>query len=173
MHFSPRFFVTFWSLTLYDLQVPEKSYSRERAKINQQLQQLEESKDIAPNKKRKERERFCSIIAKLFNEASQQTEHTERVYKRLDQEKIHWFESTINKMDVTTNFLQHCLFPRCKFTASDALYCSKFVHLLHCLKTPNFSTLICFDRVILYAKMNRTCLTHLFLYRFLETFHTQ
>lgn len=134
---------------MYDLQVPEKSYLRERTKIHQQLQQLEDNKDIAPNKKRKERERFLSIVAKLYNEASQQAEHTERVLNRLDDEKAHWFESTVNKMDVTTNFLQHCLFPRCKFTASDALFCSKFVHLLHCLKTPNFSTLICFDRVCL------------------------
>src|SRR5699024_8057849 len=82
-----------------------------------------------------------------YNESSQQAEHNERVLNRLDHEKGNWFETNINKMDVTTNFLQHCLFPRCKFTASDALYCSKFVHLLHCLKTPNFSTLICFDRV--------------------------
>ena len=39
------------------------------------------------------------------------------------------------------------MFPRCVFTASDAVYCAKFVHMLHNLKTPNFSTLLCFDRV--------------------------
>lgn len=132
---------------MYDLQVPEKSYMRERNKITQQIQQLDDNKDMATNKKRKEKERFLSITTKLVNEATQQADHTERVLYRLDQEKAHWFETTVNKMDVTTNFLQYCLFPRCKFTASDALFCSKFVHLLHCLKTPNFSTLICFDRV--------------------------
>ena len=48
---------------------------------------------------------------------------------------------------MTTNFLQLCLFPRCRFTASDALYCGYFIQVLHTLKTPNFSTLICYDRV--------------------------
>lgn len=27
------------------------------------------------------------------------------------------------------------------------MYCAKFVHLIHTLKTPNFSTLLCYDRV--------------------------
>lgn len=132
---------------MYDVQLPEKSYLRERNKINQQLQQLEDNKDITLNKKRKERERLTSIIAKLSNEASQQSEHNTRVLNRLEHEKKYWFESNTNKMDITTNFLQHCLIPRCKSTALDALFCAKFVHLLHCLKTPNFSTLICFDRI--------------------------
>ena len=51
------------------------------------------------------------------------------------------------KSEMTTNFLQLCLFPRCRFTASDALYCGYFIQVLHTLKTPNFSTLICYDRV--------------------------
>ena len=36
---------------------------------------------------------------------------------------------------------------RCIFTATDAIFCAKFVSIIHSLKTPNFSTLICFDRV--------------------------
>lgn len=51
------------------------------------------------------------------------------------------------KSETITQFLQLCMFPRCVFTASDAVYCAKFVHMLHNLKTPNFSTLLCFDRV--------------------------
>ena len=51
------------------------------------------------------------------------------------------------KNETITTFLQLCLFPRCVFTASDAIYCAHFVKIIHMLKTPNFSTLICFDRV--------------------------
>ena len=40
-----------------------------------------------------------------------------------------------------------CIFPRCIFTPLDAVYCAKFIHILHQLKTVNFSTLLCFDRV--------------------------
>jgi len=63
-------------------------------------------------------------------------------------------EST--KSETITQFLQLCMFPRCVFTASDAIYCAKFVHTLHNLKTPNFSTLLCFDRVRISA--NCRCL---------------
>lgn len=144
---NPRFFVTFWTLTMYDLKVPAKSYARERGKITAQMVALEESKELAASKRRKEKERLLGLTARLMAEEAAQGEHTERVLHRLDGEKGGWFETTVNKMDVTTHFLQYCLFPRCKWSASDALFCAKFVHLLHCLKTPNFSTLICFDRI--------------------------
>ena len=52
-----------------------------------------------------------------------------------------------SKNESVTQLLQLCIFPRCVFTASDAIFCAKFVHMLHNLKTPNFSTLLCFDRV--------------------------
>lgn len=51
------------------------------------------------------------------------------------------------KNETITQFLQLGIFPRCCFTASDAIYCAKFVLLVHQLKTPNFSTLLCYDRV--------------------------
>jgi len=60
---------------------------------------------------------------------------------------IYFLGSTKN--ETITQFLQLCIFPRCCFTASDAVYCAKFIHILHDLKTPNFSTLICYDRVSL------------------------
>lgn len=132
---------------MYDLQVPEKSYLRERNKINQQIQLLDDDPEITMSKKRKEKERLMNLNTKLSSEALQQNDHVAKVMNRLEKEKHLWFGPNINKMDVTTNFLQHCLIPRCRLTALDALYCAKFVHALHCLKTPNFSTLICFDRI--------------------------
>lgn len=46
-----------------------------------------------------------------------------------------------------TSLLQHCIFPRLCFTASDAVYCAKIISLLHSIKTANFASLICYDRV--------------------------
>lgn len=54
-------------------------------------------------------------------------------------------ESTKN--ETITKFLQLCIFPRCIFSAIDAVYCARFVELVHQQKTPNFSTLLCYDRV--------------------------
>lgn len=54
-------------------------------------------------------------------------------------------ESTKN--ETITKFLQLCLFPRCIFSSIDAVYCARFVELVHQQKTPNFCTLLCYDRV--------------------------
>lgn len=43
---SPQFLVTFWSLTMYDLFVPNDSYQREINKIKQLSLQVMDSKDM-------------------------------------------------------------------------------------------------------------------------------
>ncbi|RWS26655.1 THO complex subunit 2-like isoform X1 [Leptotrombidium deliense] len=160
---SPRFFVTFWTLSMFDLEVPRSSYDREVDRLKNQITQTEENKDLVQNKKKKEVERCRSLQERLLQEQLNQDDHVKRVKLRLEKEKDQWFQSSMKiksldfikmivylelaKMEMTTQFLQHCLFPRCIFTAADALYCAKFVHLLHTIKTPNFSTLICYDRI--------------------------
>ncbi|GFQ66742.1 THO complex subunit 2 [Trichonephila clavata] len=141
---NPLFYVTFWSLSMYDLVVPSSSYEREVGKLKSLLQS-EENKDAG--KKKKERERCDALVTKLVEEEKLQQEHCARVMARLRSEKDDWFQSRAAKNETITQFLQLCLFPRCIFTPVDALYCAKFVLLIHCLKTPNFSTLLCYDRV--------------------------
>lgn len=143
---NPQVYVTFWSLSMYDLLVPSGSYQREVSKLKAVLQN-EENKDAG--KKKKERERCDALISKLVDEEKSQHEHCLRVLARLKSEKDDWFQSKAAKNETITQFLQLCLFPRCTFTPVDALYCAKFVNLIHSLKTPNFSTLLCYDRVFL------------------------
>jgi len=88
-------------------------------------------------------------VEKLQEEEKKHKEHVERVMVRLTQEKDNWFLSRSAKTaknETVTQFLQFCLFPRSIFTANDASYAAKFVRIIHQLKTPNFSTLILFDR---------------------------
>lgn len=167
---SPRLYVSFWTLSMFDLEVPKPSYDREVDRLKALIQSTEENKDLPPSKKKKEVERGRLLQEKLLEEQLKQDEHVRKVRVRLEQEKEQWFQSSMcstentnkeskiqrltdhqitdsAKSEMTTQFFQHCLFPRCVFTASDAFYCAKFVHLLHTLKTPNFSTLICYDRV--------------------------
>ncbi|KAG8176346.1 hypothetical protein JTE90_003307 [Oedothorax gibbosus] len=141
---NPQFYVTFWSLSMYDLVVPVASYEREISKLKVMIQG-EDSKDAG--KKKKERERCDALISKLTEEEKLQQEHCLRVLAWLKSGKEDWFQCRAAKNETITQFLQLCLFPRCIFTPVDALYCAKFVHLIHCLKTPNFSTLLCYDRV--------------------------
>lgn len=147
---SPQFLVTFWSLSMYDLVVPVDSYNKEIAQIKQQSQQVQDSKDANNSKGRKEQERFAALIEKLQEERKKQNDHVEKIMRRLNQEKDAWFLSKSVKSaknETITQFLQLCLFPRCTFTPLDAVYCAKFLHTIHTLKTANFATLLCYDRI--------------------------
>lgn len=147
---SPQFLVTFWSLTMYDLYVPTDSYQREVNKIKQLSLAAMDSKDLTGSKGKKEQERYQNLIEKLQDEKKKQHEHVEKVLYRLKQEKDNWFLSRSVKSaknETITQFLQLCLFPRCVYTAVDAAYCAKFVHTIHMLKTANFATLLCYDRL--------------------------
>jgi hypothetical protein len=51
------------------------------------------------------------------------------------------------RAETITEFLQLCIFPRCLLSEIDALYCAHFIRVIHDLATPNFSTIICYDRL--------------------------
>ncbi|XP_055542329.1 THO complex subunit 2 [Wyeomyia smithii] len=147
---SPQFLVSFWSLSMYDLQVPSESYQREINKLKQLSLSVMDSKEQNASKNKKEQERHAALMEKLQDERKKQQEHVDKIIHRLTSEKDSWFLSRSAKSaknETITQFLQLCLFPRCTFTALDAHYCAKFVHTIHSLKTANFSTLLCYDRI--------------------------
>ncbi|XP_049826219.1 THO complex subunit 2 isoform X2 [Aethina tumida] len=173
---SPQFLATFWSLTMYDLYVPEDTYAQVINKSKHASVAVMESNST---KGKKEQERFATLIEKLQDEKKKQSEHVEKIMHRLKQEKDNWFLSKAVKSaknETITRFLQLCIFPRCTFTQIDAIYCAKFVHTIHMLKTPNFSTLLCFDRLFCDVTYSITSCTEneamrygRFLYAMLET----
>uniref|UniRef100_A0A3Q2EHG3 THO complex subunit 2 n=1 Tax=Cyprinodon variegatus TaxID=28743 RepID=A0A3Q2EHG3_CYPVA len=142
----PQFYATFWSLTMYDLAVPHAAYDREVNKLKVQITAIEDNPEIPMNKKKKEKERCTALQEKLQEEEKKQMEHVQRVLHRLKLEKDSWL-MTSTKNETITKFLQLCLFPRCIFSSIDAVYCARFVELVHQQKTPNFCTLLCYDRV--------------------------
>ncbi|XP_069895884.1 THO complex subunit 2 isoform X5 [Dipodomys merriami] len=144
---SPQFYATFWSLTMYDLAVPHSSYEREVNKLKVQMKAIDDNQEMPPNKKKKEKERCTALQDKLLEEEKKQMEHVQRVLQRLKLEKDNWLLAKSTKNETITKFLQLCIFPRCIFSAIDAVYCARFVELVHEQKTPNFSTLLCYDRV--------------------------
>uniref|UniRef100_A0A6I8PJE7 THO complex subunit 2 n=1 Tax=Ornithorhynchus anatinus TaxID=9258 RepID=A0A6I8PJE7_ORNAN len=143
---SPQFYATFWSLTMYDLAVPHNSYEREVNKLKIQMKAIDDNQEMPPNKKKKEKERCTALQDKLLEEEKKQMEHVQRVLQRLKLEKDNWLLAKSTKNETITKFLQLCIFPRCIFSAIDAVYCARFVELVHQQKTPNFSTLLCYDR---------------------------
>ncbi|KAG9478503.1 THO complex subunit 2 isoform X2 [Eleutherodactylus coqui] len=144
---SPQFYATFWSLTMYDLAVPTSSYNREINKLRIQMKAIDDNPEMALNKKKKEKERCTALQDKLVEEEKKQSEHVARVLQRMKLEKDNWLLARSTKNETITKFLQLCIFPRCVFSSIDAVYCARFVELVHLQKTPNFSTLLCYDRV--------------------------
>ncbi|XP_073455534.1 THO complex subunit 2 [Aquarana catesbeiana] len=144
---SPQFYATFWSLTMYDLAVPSSSYNREINKLKIQMKAIDDNLEMPPNKKKKEKERCTALQDKLVEEEKKQSEHVSRVLQRMKLEKDTWLLARSTKNETITKFLQLCIFPRCIFSSIDAVYCARFVELVHLQKTPNFSTLLCYDRV--------------------------
>ncbi|KAM9470063.1 THO complex subunit 2 isoform 1-T1 [Clarias gariepinus] len=143
----PQFYATFWSLTMYDLSVPHNAYDREVNKLKMQIRAIDENTEMPLNKKKKEKERCTALQDKLLEEEKKQLEHVQRVLHRLKLEKDNWLLTKSTKNETITKFLQLCLFPRCVFSAIDAVYCARFVELVHQQKTQNFCTLLCYDRV--------------------------
>jgi chromosome 7 SCAF14703, whole genome shotgun sequence. (fragment) len=92
---SPRFFITFWTLSMYDLEVPKISYDREVDRLKNQIQQTEENKDLVASKKKKEVERCRLLQERLLEEQLRQDEHVRRVRQRLEKERDQWFQSSM------------------------------------------------------------------------------
>ncbi|KAJ2950525.1 hypothetical protein O0L34_g8768 [Tuta absoluta] len=146
---SPEFYATFWSLSMYDLKVPEESYDREIDRLKVAAAAAARDTSLG-TKGKKEQERFNSLIDKLQEERRRQQAHVASVQARLQASCAGWFPARAAKSaknETVTRLMQLCLFPRCVFTPLDALYCAQFVHAVHKLRTPNFSTLLCYDRV--------------------------
>jgi len=77
-----EFYLTFWSLSLYDIKVPTKAYDAQitllRAKYSTTQREVEE-----PEKRRKEMARYLGTIEALSSELATQKEHCKQVLGEL------------------------------------------------------------------------------------------
>jgi THO complex subunit 2 len=80
---SPQFYVTFWSLSLYDLFVPTDAYTREISRVKTMAIQAGDNKDLPSSKRKKEQERCNILIEKMQEEERRQRDHVDRVMAKL------------------------------------------------------------------------------------------
>jgi THO complex subunit 2 len=174
---SPLFYTTFWTLSMSDCYVPLQAYDKQKLSLKQKLNALDDNQELTSNKKKKEKEKIIIMLEKLAEEEKTQRDHVTHVKARFEKEKDHWFpQKSKTKNETITVFLQFCIFSRCLFTQIDAYYCAKFIQIIHSLKTPNFSTIICYDRIFSDISYSIASLTEnearrygRFLYGLLET----
>ncbi|KAJ3173709.1 THO complex subunit 2 [Geranomyces variabilis] len=153
---TPMFYVTFWQLSLHDIFFPAARYSAEITSQKNTLRDLEReitkltqmhgvNEDI--RKKRKEVERIQIMIKTLESESRIHEAHHGKVMQRLRAESAHWFESSTGRPETTQMILQYCLQPRCVQSPADAVFCAKFILLIHNLGSPFVPTVTLYDKI--------------------------
>lgn len=145
---SLTFYVTFWQLGLSDITVPYSRYELEIKKKEEMIIALDKENGRGSSKRKKEKERMQIVIQELKQELASQKESYVKTQERLQIEKEGWFaQLTISRSEITNQILQNCIIPRSMFSAGDALYCAKFLDMLHDLGTANLSIVSLYDRV--------------------------
>jgi THO complex subunit 2 len=81
-----QFYLTFWSLSLYDIKVPTKAYDAQitllRAKYNNTQREVEE-----PEKRKKEMARYLGTVEALSSELAAQKDHCKQVLSELQSKR--------------------------------------------------------------------------------------
>ena len=144
---SAELYARFWSLGLYDIFVPRQEYAAEVARVEARLQSLRRGEDPTLTAKRRENEvKRCQLLVEELNEdVQEQLKQQKSVVAALKQAMQEFFPEVEGEEEQTTeagmvNFVTECVLPRLLFSPEDALFASKFVHLLHQSDVPGFST---------------------------------
>lgn len=140
---SPEFYVTFWSLSLGDLHVPQLSYEAENDRV------LKESNDVMKdrsdmsrqgmNKKEEKKKALQALGQSIREELGSHIERYQKTKFRLARQAKYWFSGSITDTALVADaILEHCMLPRLLMSASDTEYCFRLMKFLHENQTPNF-----------------------------------
>ncbi|KAL8856596.1 MAG: hypothetical protein Q9178_006825 [Gyalolechia marmorata] len=149
---SPSFYVTFWQLSLCDLQVPAKSYQQEQDRLKSKVDNINKDRtDVSmAGTQRKEREKrlILDLVDRLASEHKERVNAYQRTRVQLGKEKTSWFAGMRGRWDESSDALiEQCFFPRIRMSSVDALYAFKMYQFLHSSGTTNFRTLKFLDRM--------------------------
>lgn len=131
--------------------------------------------------KKAERESSKQDMIKISAENKRHALHYKKCLSRLEKEKDHWFSFDQENIETPTNdqkesaegvrpgvfvrrnqtrqLLTQCILPRALHSPVDAVFCARFVEILHILGTVNFSTLTFFDKLFADGILYGTLLT--------------
>ena len=156
---SPAFYVTFWQLSLYDVQVPTRTYEEELTRLqNRWMAVRDDRSDMGAAgtiRKEKERKQLAETQDRLRDELKAHIQAFSRTKARLFKEKDHWFAGFWTRWDELNDALiTYCLVPRLMVSPADALYCFKMIKLLHTGGATNFRTMGLMDRIFRESRIS-------------------
>ncbi|KUI55200.1 THO complex subunit 2 [Cytospora mali] len=151
-YISPEFYVTFWSLSLGDLHVPNSSYEAEHDRLNKEAEDVMKDRSDMTRQgmnKKDEKKRYLLGLAKSIRD--EMTNHIERYQKtkfRLARQAKFWFCGTIAEANLISDaLLEHCILPRLLVSALDTEYCFRMIKFLHENQTPNFKLFAFYEQL--------------------------
>ncbi|CDW59012.1 Tho2 and Thoc2 domain containing protein [Trichuris trichiura] len=124
--FSPKFFVLFWTLSTGDISVPNEMYKSSTDRLQNALSSREKAK-------------YANHLAKMKEEHQRQSERVSLVKGRLAIDK------DLHIPEFISSFIANCVYQRCVFSDVDAIFCHKFIEVLHFIKEFNFPTMAFYD----------------------------
>ncbi|PIA14278.1 hypothetical protein COEREDRAFT_82803 [Coemansia reversa NRRL 1564] len=152
---SPEFVAVFWTLSLYDIEVPAERYAKDIAIQTQLIKRIDALSKQAVSGRSKAaalaqvRARAAIAVECLEKEMQVQKEHVLRIRRWLIMQKDYWFCMAHEQRKLVTQaLLQHCILPRAVLSAPDANFCAKFLWMMHFpLATNKFSLMIVYDNI--------------------------
>jgi THO complex subunit 2 len=135
----------FYSLELYDIFVPLTAYQTTYDRIK-----AANEKEV----KRKEQVANETLLKKLNEEKDKQIKNNEAIItliKRVRHVLLIAPGETEPHADENTlwSFIEQCIYPRVLYSSVDALYCARFIELLHVCSVPYFNTLTLYYRILM------------------------
>ncbi len=154
---SRPLYAAFWSLRLSDVRCPKEAYEE----VNKKLQKRHNEIDLRLGgfddwdaaKKAKELEKIRTQQSKLEDERVAQEGHVAQVRAHFRQQAAQWLKDVTpdNRNGVVLDLLQHCIFPRCRTSAEDAIFCAEFFDLLQDSGTSYFATVQFCDTLTVFS----------------------
>lgn len=149
---SPSFYITFWQLSLPDMQVPTGNYKEENERLKKRILIITADRTdisiLGTQKKEKEKKALNEVSERLTAEVKEQIHYYTQTRTRLQREKDHWFSDLWGKADaMNVALIENCFFPRILLSPVDAMYVFKMLKYLHSSGATNFRTIGVFDQL--------------------------
>jgi len=147
---GPGFYVTFWQLSLYDINVPSNSYQDEMNRNKKKIAGVTSDRSNISSVHAKSKEAQIKGYKQFNDDLLAENRHHLKAYSetksRLTKEKDRWFAAKSRvATELNIALMEHCFLPRILFSPLDAYFCFKFGKMLHTLGSANFRTLGFYD----------------------------
>jgi THO complex subunit 2 len=148
---SLPFYVTFWSLSLSDMDIAATSYQDENMRQQKKIKAISDDRQdvtrIGTARKDLEKKAISDLQDLLSRERESRVGVYASVRKRMMKERNHWFPGTIGNWEVfNVTLIEQCFFPRIVISPLDALYTFKMLTFLHTSGATNFRTMGVLDQ---------------------------